>query len=128
MSEIDARLSPRAVRLAQPLIEGFVRSPCCPETHEWHARYTLPLLALWVAMNDDPREEALPWASLDPDALFVHCMDLSPDEPRFIRDLFDVAASFYGFLGTRGVVSMHTSEALRARLAQLAMGASALAA
>lgn len=124
-SDPDPRLSPRAVRLAQPFIQGFVSSPFCPATHEWHARTTLPLLALYVAAGDDPRADHLAWASLDPDALLGECLELSPDDLDFIQDLFDVAASFYAYLGAEGALSWQSAEALRGRLAQLALTLSA---
>ena len=128
MSDSDPRLSPRAVRIARPLIERFVTSSFCPAEHVWHARTTLPLVALYVTMHDDPRAERVPWEALDPDALMRSSLDLSPDELGFIRDLLDVAASFYGFLATEGELSFQCAEALRGRLAQLAMGVLARAA
>jgi hypothetical protein len=121
-SDTDPRLSPRAVRLAQPLVERFVASPFCPAEHAWHARSTLPLLALYIALDDDPRSERVAWESLEPDALLSASLDISPDEHAFIRDLLDVSAAFYAFLATQGELSWSAAEPLRGRLAQLALG------
>jgi len=126
--DTDPRLSPRAVRLAQPLMARFVRSSFCPVEHVWHARSTLPLLAMYVAMADDVRAERLPWEALDPDALLRTSLELSPSELSFIQDLLDLSASFYAFLGAEGEVSWQHAEAIRGRLAQLAMGVASMAA
>lgn len=79
-------------------------------------------------MRDDVRETRVPWEALDPDALMKASLDLSPDELAFIRDLLDVSASFYGFLASEGELSWQCAEALRGRLAQLALGLMARAA
>ena len=39
-----------------------------------------------------------------------------------MRDLFDVSASFYAFLGEERVVPRHRAAAIKRRLTELAMG------
>ncbi len=113
---------PGPVRLARPLIQGFCQSSFCPPEHRWHARTTLPVLALFVAMIEEPTSAGLAWEALVPDALLEASLDADPDEHEFLRDLLDVSASFYGFLGERGLVPARRARAIRARLAQLALG------
>lgn len=118
----DPTYTPRPVLLARPLIRAFVKSPHCPPEHRWHARSTLPVLALFVSMVAEPDASGLPWAALDPEALLSASLDADPAEHAFLRDLLDVSASFYAFLGAEGVVPEGPASAIRARLARLALG------
>ena len=120
--DTDPTLAPRPVRLAQPLIDPFVRSAVCPPHHRWHARSTLPVLALFVAMMREPDDDGLAWEALAPDALVAASIEADPTEHAFLRDLLDVSASFYRFLGDQGVVSAEASARIRVRLAHLALG------
>jgi hypothetical protein len=86
------------VRLARPLIDAFCRSEFCPTEHRWHARSTLPVLAIFVAMTTEPTTAGLGWAELEPDELLRASLDADPDERGFLRDLLDVSGSFYAFL------------------------------
>lgn len=122
----DPNLVPRPVRLARPLIRAFVRSAHCPAVHRWHARSTLPVLALFVSMmEEEPDAPDLPWAHLDPDALVEASLDADPSERAFLRDLLEVSAAFYDFLAAEGRVPPRLAEQLRARLAALELGAAA---
>lgn len=118
----DPDYTPTAVRIARPLITEFILAPECPPQHVWHARTTLPVLALFVSMCAEPSAAGLVWEALDPDALVHASLDTEPDELAFLRDLLDVSASFYAFLARRGVVSHARAQGLRARLATLALG------
>jgi len=120
--DTDPSLAPHPVRLAQPLIDAFVRSPTCADHHRWHARSTLPVLALFVAMMKDPDESGLRWDALVPDALVAASIEADPAEYGFLHDLLDVSASFYRFLGERGVMSRDGAKRIRLRLTQLALG------
>ncbi len=120
--ETDPSFEPPPVLLARPLIRDFTQSPFCPPEHRWHARSTLPVLALFVGMLEEPTSRGLAWDALDPDALMRASLDIDPDERGFLCDLFDVSASFYAFLTERGLVSRADAHAIRARLVQLALG------
>src|SRR5690606_3896286 len=89
MDRIDSDPSyvPAPVRLARPLIQGFCRSRHCPPEHRWHARSTLPVLALFVGMIEEPSSRGLAWEALDPDALLRASLEVDPDERAFLRDL-----------------------------------------
>jgi hypothetical protein len=110
------------VRLARPLIDAFCRSEFCPTEHRWHARSTLPVLAIFVAMTTEPTTAGLGWAELEPDELLRASLDADPDERGFLRDLLDVSGSFYAFLADEGHVPRTSGAAIRARLAKLAIG------
>ncbi len=114
-------LTPPPIRLARPLIQGFCRSPLCPPEHRWHARATLPVLALFVGMLEES-SRGLSWEALDPDALMGASLEIDPEEHGFLRDLLDVSASFYGFLAEQGLVPTLRAHVIRARLVQLALG------
>ena len=118
----DPTYTPRPVALARPLIRAFVRSDRCPAEHRWHARSTLPVLALFVAMSTEADSDGLAWEALDPDALLAASLDADPSELAFLRDLLDVSASFYAFLGDERVVPAGTAARVRARLTALALG------
>ncbi|HEY8430868.1 MAG TPA: hypothetical protein VIL20_20955 [Sandaracinaceae bacterium] len=124
MDRIDSDPSfvPAPVRLARPLIQRFCRSRHCPPEHRWHARSTLPVLALFVGTIEEPSSRGLAWEALDPDALLCASLEVDPDERAFLRDLFDVSASFYAFLAEEHLVPGPRASAIRARLAQLAVG------
>lgn len=121
---MDDRFDPYAtpLSLAQPLIERFTRSPECPLEHRWHARTTLPVLALYVSMSAAPTDAGPAWEALDPDALVRSSLDAEMGEPRFLRDLLDVSAAFYRFLAREAVVSERRALELRVRLTVLALG------
>lgn len=114
--------TPAPVRMARSLIHGFCGSVHCPPQHRWHARSTLPVLALFVGMVHEPTSRGLAWDALDPDALLGASLEIDPDEHGFVIDLLDVSASFYAFLGDRGVVPRDRARAIRSRLARLALG------
>ncbi len=118
----DPRHAPAPVRLARPLIDRFVRSADCPPVHRWHARTSLPVLALVVAMGTETCSNGLRWGELEPEELLRASLDTEPEELDFLRDLLDVSASFYGFLAREGLVSEARSRTLRAGLARLALG------
>lgn len=124
---MDDRFDPYSthVSLARPLIERFARSPECPPAHRWHARTTLPVLALFVSMAAPPTDAGLDWEALDPDALVHASLDADAEEPLFLRDLLDVSAGFYRFLAREGWVSERRGLELRVRLTVLALGLSA---
>lgn len=115
-------LPPQPIRLARPLIEGFVRSPHCPVEHRWHAKGTLPVLALFVAMTGEHDSSGLDWEGLDPDLLVATSMEADPTELGFLRDLLDVSASFYAYLTGRGLVPFSRGAEIRAQLGRLAVG------
>ena len=110
------------VRLARPLIDEFCRSQFCPTRHRWHARTSLPVLALFVAMTVEPTPHSLGWDGFDPDELLRASLEADPHEHGFLRDLLDVSASFYAFLADAGEVPRWRGAAIRARLAKLALG------
>lgn len=118
----DPTHTPGPVRIARPLIRAFALSEHCPPEHRWHARSTLPVLALFVSMMAEPDSSGLPWAALDPDALLAASLDADPSEFGFLRDLLDASASFYAFLGAERIIPAAPAEAIRTRLAQLALG------
>lgn len=114
---------PAAVRRAWPLIERFIRSGQCPLEHRWHARTTLPVLALFVAMSSTQgASDALHWGELDPGGLLRATFETAPEEREFLRDLLDVSASFYAFLGREGILAPSRASDLRETLVRLALG------
>jgi hypothetical protein len=119
-SDTDPRLAPVPVRLAKPLIEGFLRSRYCAPEHRWHARSTLPVLALAVAMTDEPSTVPLPWATLDPDALANDPWLADPAERLFLRDLLDISAAFYLYLADSRALSLERATWIATRLAERA--------
>jgi len=121
----DPTLLPRPVRLARPLIRAFAASRRCPPEHRWHARSTLPVLALFVSMLHEHDSSGLPWERLDPDALVAASLDADPTELGFLRDLLDVSASFYAFLADERLVSPDLAARMRERLGRLALGMAA---
>jgi hypothetical protein len=120
-SDTDPRLSPIAVRMAEPLIERFCSSRFCPPSHQWHARSTLPVLALFVGMAAPPTD-VLHWEELDADDLLLVTLEIEPEERGFLRDLLDVSASFYAYLGEERIVPRARARQLRLRFAELALG------
>ena len=125
VTDSDPRLMPAPVRIAEPLFSAFVRSHHCGESQRWHARASLPVLALFVAMEAEFDEDGLSWGSLSPDALMSTALDADHDELGFLIDLLDVSSAFYAFLGDVGVVPFATADRIHARLATLALGLSA---
>lgn len=124
MDRIDSDPSyvPGPVRMARPLIAGFCNSRFCPPEHRWHARSTLPVLALFVAMIEEPTSAGLRWDALDPDALLRASLEVDPEEHAFLRDLLDVSAAFYAFLAEERHLPASRAKAIRTRLARLALG------
>lgn len=121
--ETDPRLTPTAVRLAQPFVDEFIDSLHCPPTHRWHARSTLVVLALWVGISTEPADDgSLGWADLDPDGLFCASLECDSEDLVFLRDLLDVSSAFYGYLADEGLVPRSRANGIRARLTALAMG------
>ncbi|HJL18938.1 MAG TPA: hypothetical protein RMH99_24970 [Sandaracinaceae bacterium LLY-WYZ-13_1] len=118
----DADATPTVVRIARPLIDAFTRSPRCPPAHRWHARSTLPLLALFVTMCHEPGPDGPDWARLDPEALLAASLEADPAELGFLQDLLDVSAAFYAFLADEGLVDSARAATLRRRLGRLAVG------
>ena len=118
----DPRLTPLPIRLAKPLFEAFRASHHCVPEHRWHARTTLPVLALFLAMHHEVGEDGLPWGSLDPDALMAASLEIDHEELGFLQDLLDVSSAFYGFLGDVGAMPLATADRIQARLATLSMG------
>lgn len=125
--ESDPVYTPAPVRMASPLIRGFCRSAHCPPEHRWHARSTLPVLALFVAMLEEPTTAGLAWAALEPDALLRAAQDDGDEERAFLRDLLEVSSDFYGYLAEERRVPAQRARAIRARLRELRRGLSASA-
>ena len=117
----DPHLTPLPVRAARPLIDAFMRSGRCPEEHRFHARSSLPLLALFLAMTEEQDSRGLPWHRLTPDALVGASLEQDDAELGFLRDLLDVAAAFYGYLAERGVIRREEAHPIRRRLTELAL-------
>ena len=109
------------MKLAAPLFRAFARSAHCPVEHRWHARSTLPVLAMFLTMCTGYSGE-LRWLALDVDALVAASLETEPEERRFLQDLLDVSASFYAFLGATGQVSPLDAHRIRRRLAAHALG------
>lgn len=122
--DTDPTFTPAPVRIARPLIEAFCRSPLCPPEHRWHARSTLPVLALFVAMTTDESPRGLAWEELDPEDLLAASLDAEPEEHAFLRDLLDVSGSFYAFLASERVIGAARGREVRRALATLALGLS----
>jgi hypothetical protein len=120
--ETDPTFTPTAVRLAQPLVNRFVESVHCPPAHRWHARTTLAVLALYVAISTEPAGDSLGWGDLDADELMSASLDCDADDAVFLRDLLDASASFYAFLAAEKLVPRERAYAIRSRLATLALG------
>ncbi len=120
--DTDPLYTPAPVLLARPLIARFVLAPECPVEHRWHARTTLPVLALFVAMCAEPTSRGLDWGALDADELLRASIGCEDEELGFLRDLLDVSASFYAFLAREGLLPSARARELRARLARLALG------
>ena len=120
----DPCFVPAPIRIARPLFIAFVHSRHCPPEHRWHARSTLPVLALFLAMTAEHDSSGLSWGSLSPDGMVAASLDADPEELGFLRDLLDVSASFYAFLGDEGLVPLATADRIRHRLATLALGMS----
>jgi len=110
------------VRVARPLIDAFVRSPRCPSVHRYHARSSLPLIALFLAMHEEHDSRGLPWHKLSPDRLMGMALDAHPEERAFVRDLFDLTAAFYDWLAEYGVLRRDEAFPIRRRLLELALG------
>jgi hypothetical protein len=122
MEDSDPLYIPAAVRIARPLIDAFASSTLCPQVHRWHARSTLPVLALFVAMLDETSPARLPWEALSPDSLMAASLDADHEELGFLRDLLDVSASFYVYLGSVGIVPQERARTISKRLTQVALG------
>jgi len=122
LSRIDDSFTPMPVRVARPLIEAFARSPRCPVAHRYHARSSLPLIALFLAMHEEHDSRGLPWHRLSPDRLLAKMLEVDPDEPAFVRDLFDLTAAFYAWLAEYGVLRRDEAFPIRKRLLELALG------
>lgn len=122
--DTDPSHTPLAVRMARPLIDGFLGSRFCPPSHGWHARTTLPVLALFVGMTAEPSSAGLSWGSLEPEHLLSVSLDIDPEEHAFLRDLLDVSASFYAFLGEERIIPRQRAAAIKKRLTELALGLS----
>jgi hypothetical protein len=118
--DTDPLYAPTPVLMARPLIQGFCRSPFCAPEHRWHARSTLPVLALFVATQDEPNTAGLPWSALAPDALYRASRESDPDEREFLRDLLEVSAAFYAYLGAEGRVAPTRAHSIAQRLTALA--------
>ena len=112
--DVDSDLHP--VAEARPLIEAFVRSPRCSPRHRPHARTTLELLVLFVAMTTERGPEGLPWESLNPDLLLSAALEVDPSDRRFVDDLLGVSAELYEFLGETGLVEASGAIGIAARL------------
>jgi len=119
----NPELIPLPVRLAAPLIESFIRSGHCPPEHVIHARSTLPVLALFVAMMEEHDSRGLPWHRLDPAGLLQASLDAEDSsEIAFLRDLLGLSSAFYGFLALVGVLRRDEAHPIRCELAALALG------
>ncbi|MFK7989370.1 MAG: hypothetical protein AB8I08_25365 [Sandaracinaceae bacterium] len=118
----DPRLVPAPLRVAAPLFERFGRSSHAVEAHPWHAQTTLPVLALFVAMQDGFVDGWMDWGSLDPDALLAASREVDPEDVGFLLELLEISSAFYAFLGDVGEVPLATADRIHARLAELAAG------
>lgn len=119
----NPELIPLPVRIATPLIESFIRSGLCPPEHICHARSTLPVLALFVAMKEEHDSRGLPWHALDPAALLAESLETDDEgEIGFLRDLLSLSCAFYGFLAQVGVLRRDEALPIQTKLATLSLG------
>ena len=96
--------TPRPLRLAAPFFGAFLRSGRCPLAHRAHARSSLPLIALFISTLADERH-SLPWERMRPELFAAMALDVDPADRRFARDLLELTAAYYRWLGESELVA-----------------------
>ena len=117
--ESEAAEWPHLRDLEEAMLPAFVREMPNGGMPAAFVRATVRLIGLVCADRDTMRVRL---ATLEPSVLLAELQcPAAPVEP-FVRDFLAVAASFYGWLGARGHISLERSASIAAGLARLARG------